>query len=84
MPSLRKAIDATCRSCIYDPMAGGKWREQVTACASSCCPLHPVRPQTTAKSHGEAAKHSLEAPGHHRTIDQAKVEPKIGQIGASE
>jgi len=44
-PSLRAAIDAMCRTCIYDPGSGsGGWREQVRACSSGNCPLHPVRP----------------------------------------
>jgi len=51
MASLRTAIDQMCRSCIYDPGSGnGAWREQVTACSSANCPLHPVRPQTAAKT----------------------------------
>ena len=45
-PSLRAAIDAKCKSCIYDPGSRGlgAWREQVAACSSTNCPLHPVRP----------------------------------------
>ena len=44
-PSLRSAIDAMCKSCIYDPRSGnGAWREQVAGCSSSRCPLHSVRP----------------------------------------
>ena len=43
--SLRAAIDAKCKSCIHDPESGnGGWREQVAACSSGNCPLHPVRP----------------------------------------
>ena len=43
--SLRAAIDAMCKSCLYDPGNGnGGWREQVQGCSSSNCPLHPVRP----------------------------------------
>jgi len=42
-PSLRDAIDGFCRHCIYDPMGAGRWREQVAACGSGECPLHPVR-----------------------------------------
>jgi hypothetical protein len=43
--SLRAAIDAMCKSCIYDPGSGnGAWREQVAGCSSSNCPLHSVRP----------------------------------------
>lgn len=51
MPSLRAAIDAKCKSCIYDPASGnGGWREQVSACSSSNCPLHPVRPKSGGKT----------------------------------
>lgn len=42
--SLRRSVDAMCRECIYDSHAGGGWRQQVAACTSSGCPLHPVRP----------------------------------------
>ena len=43
--SLRAAINAKCKSCLYDPGNGaGGWLEQVQACSSSNCPLHPVRP----------------------------------------
>ena len=44
-PSLRAAINAMCRSCLYDPGNGnGPWREQVRGCSSSNCALHSVRP----------------------------------------
>jgi hypothetical protein len=43
-PSLRAAINAKCKSCIYDPDARGNWREQVSGCSSANCPLHAVRP----------------------------------------
>lgn len=43
-PSLRDAIDAKCKSCIYDPGSRGKWREQVAACVSANCSLFDVRP----------------------------------------
>jgi len=43
--SLRAAINAKCKECIYDPIAGrGTWRQQVEACTSYACPLYPVRP----------------------------------------
>ena len=43
--SLRAAINAMCKSCLYDPGNGnGGWREQVGGCSSSNCALHPVRP----------------------------------------
>lgn len=43
--SLRGAINAKCRECIYDPVGGsGNWRQQVTACRATNCPLYDVRP----------------------------------------
>jgi hypothetical protein len=43
--SLRKAIDAKCKDCIYDPLCGGgTWREQVAQCSCPSCPLWIVRP----------------------------------------
>lgn len=47
--SRRKAIDAQCKSCMYDPRARGQgtWRKQVENCPVVECPLYPVRPTTT-------------------------------------
>jgi len=47
-PSLRKCINEHCKCCIYDPEAAGAWRQQVTLCSVTGCPLYPVRP--TSKS----------------------------------
>jgi hypothetical protein len=47
--SLRAAINAFCKSCLYDPIGGsGTWRQQVEACTAPHCPLYPVRPKSTA------------------------------------
>lgn len=46
--SLRTAINAKCRECIYDPMVPGRWRQQVAACTVVRCPLWPVRPKSAA------------------------------------
>lgn len=48
-PSKKRAIWAMCRDCIYDPMGGGSWRQQVDACTSPECPLYQVRPRSTAR-----------------------------------
>lgn len=41
----RTAINDKCRECIYDPVGGsGNWRQQITACTSTTCPLFPFRP----------------------------------------
>lgn len=43
--SLRRAINAYCKYCTYDPLCGGgTWRQQVEACTVTQCPLWPVRP----------------------------------------
>lgn len=49
--SLRGAIDAKCKSCVYDPQSGlGNWRQQVTLCTVYRCALWDVRPQTSSVS----------------------------------
>lgn len=43
--SLRQAINAKCKDCIYDPLSGlGNWRQQVSLCQIKSCPLWTVRP----------------------------------------
>ena len=54
--SLRKAINAYCRWCIYDPRGGmGAWREQVEACTGEDCPLYSVRPASTRRKPAQEA-----------------------------
>lgn len=38
------AIDAFCKSCIWDNEEEGTWRQQVKACEIQSCALHPYRP----------------------------------------
>lgn len=47
--SKRAAIDAYCRGCIYDRHNPGNWRQQVTACTFTECPLYPHRPVSKSK-----------------------------------
>jgi hypothetical protein len=50
-PSLRAAIDAMCKACIYDPIAGkGTWRQQVEACTAPHCALFAVRPLSASET----------------------------------
>jgi len=54
-PSLRKAINAACRECIYDSQPGnGTWREQTEGCTAPKCTLYPVRPLTEAATEARA------------------------------
>lgn len=41
---LRAALNAKCRDCIHDPLAGGTWREQVAQCSAVDCSIWPLRP----------------------------------------
>lgn len=76
--SYRAAIDAKCKSCIYDPGSGnGTWREQVEACPSSNCPLHPFRPISRPKTRGEG----LGATRHRAESDLRFHGPKNGLPG---
>ena len=43
--ALQKAIDAHCRSCIYDSLAAGNWRQQVALCGVISCELFEERPR---------------------------------------
>jgi len=43
--TLRAAVNAFCKACLYDKNAGyGSWRQQVSNCRSFSCPLFNVRP----------------------------------------
>lgn len=55
--SIRAAINAKCWDCNYDEYDSGNWRDQVTACPSSDCPLFPHRPlNSKAKASIKEAK----------------------------
>jgi hypothetical protein len=48
--SLRKAINAMCKDCVYGFKPGmGTWRQQTEACDITKCPLHPVRPVSKSR-----------------------------------
>ena len=46
--SRQKAINDKCKDCIYDPLAGGTWRQQVESCEIMDCPLWVFRPKSKA------------------------------------
>lgn len=84
MASLRTAIDAKCRSCIYDPgYGGGGWREQVAACSSANCPLHPVRPQIGPESPRTTSQRGPGVSGYTSALPDAKIAAKTAQIGGA-
>jgi hypothetical protein len=46
--SMRAAINAKCKDCIYDDCAPGNWRQQVQACTISTCSLWAYRPKSSS------------------------------------
>jgi len=77
--SLRAAIDAKCRDCIYDPGNGeGGWRQQVQACCSANCPLHSVRPlPVKATKPGREALQTGSGPGSAAAVGSAQQDEKV-------
>lgn len=73
--SLRKAINRHCKSCIYDPVAMGTWKQQVTLCSVGRCELFDVRPTTdrisesVLKYYGVGSKEAL-----NKELDKFEVE----------
>ena len=47
--SLRRAINAQCRACIYDPLDYGTCAQQIACCTAFTCELYPERPVTAVK-----------------------------------
>ena len=70
-PSLRSAIDGFCRQCIFDPLAPGRWREQVAACCDGGCSLHAVRAMPKGVAPGSPELAQL----------RARLEPRPSQAG---
>jgi hypothetical protein len=68
------AIAAYCRECVYDPVVGGTWREQVAVCACTDCPLWCYRPLPRNPPAGVQARDPASLPswfgagGHDQAI----------------
>ena len=44
--SLRAAVNAMCRSCVYDPLDYGTCAQQIACCTNRTCELYSKRPIT--------------------------------------
>lgn len=42
----QQAINENCKTCIYDPLAGGTHTAQIEACTVTSCALYEYRPLT--------------------------------------
>ena len=63
MKGSQKAINAMCKSCTFDPSARGNWRQQVTLCSVTACPLYAHRPQSTSPINDDILEYYGIAPG---------------------
>ena len=63
---MRSAIDAMCKSCLWDPRAEGlgTWRQQIEACTDSGCPLYPHRPRSQGLRHRPSGPEIAANSGH--------------------
>lgn len=49
-PGIRARVNAHCVSCIYDSLVEGSWRQQVSLCTVTSCPIWDIRANTRANS----------------------------------
>ena len=75
--SLRKATNAKCKSCIYDDLAAGTWRQQVTLCSVDLCPSWNVRPTTSSPIPDSVLRFYEVEPGEYQAIvDEIRQSPE--------
>ena len=64
----QQAIDAHCKSCIYDEYAEGTWRMQVEQCELTACALHSYRPKSRSNVPSKAGSEVVQP--HYAPIGQ--------------
>ena len=72
--SLRGAINAHCKSCIYDANAPGTWLAQVSLCSVVECALYQVRPTTESIPDSVYEYYGEQIP--HKSIVRSKKAPE--------
>ena len=60
--ALRGAVNAMCKSCIYDPCQKGAWVKQVHECTATSCPLYSFRPGPRGAHGTIASNNAVEVP----------------------
>lgn len=77
--SLRAAIDAKCKDCIYDPLSGmGTWRQQTEGCPAEACSLWPYRP-VSASPQERTTRLGVQQPGKGNVSCDPGKAPKTGK-----
>lgn len=54
-----KAIAQYCKWCLFDPKEPGNWRQQITACTATDCPLYRFRPRSKPKTTRPSAQSGI-------------------------
>ena len=75
--SLRKAINAMCRDCTYDPLDNGSAAQQIACCTCKSCPLHKVRPMTAKSIPQQLLRAYKIAPAELDTQARALITPSL-------
>jgi hypothetical protein len=81
---LRKAVNAMCRSCTYDPTDLGTAAQQIACCTCRECPLHAVRPVTTKEIPAQLLEHWNLRPAQLDGRAKAKVSPWLDIAAAAQ
>ena len=66
---LYRAVDLNCKNCIYDPLAGGTWREQVERCTVKTCAMFFFRPTSSGKKRGTGPGDTNTSPEDDTLLD---------------
>ena len=83
-PTRGEAIAAKCRDCIYDDKAAGTWRQQVTACHLTACPLWRFRPLAGGVPAWISARDPKRLPPDWHTLPhEAAIGILSGKVAAS-
>jgi hypothetical protein len=72
--SAQKAIYAHCKGCIYDPLAGGTWVEQVENCKITQCELYDHRKLTAKTRRLNRENYLAGLPQEERDIELLRAE----------
>jgi hypothetical protein len=72
-PTRGEAIAAKCRDCLYDDKASGTWRQQVSACNLTDCPLWRVRPLAGGVPDCIRARDASRLPDDWRDLSQEEA-----------
>lgn len=78
--TIRQAINANCKECIYDPAEKGNWVEQVEACNITKCAFYEHRKLTAKTKLIQRENYLASLPEAEREIELKKTEEKRAKL----